>query len=70
MNKDQIKGAAKEVAGKAQQTVGKVTGNTGQQVKGVVREAAGKVQKEIGNLREDVKDANKADEKETRSGRH
>ena len=59
MNKDQIKGAVKEVAGKVQAEVGKVTGNTAQQVKGVVREAEGKTQKIVGNAKEIVKDAHR-----------
>ena len=56
MNKDQVKGAVKEVAGKVQAEVGKVMGNSGQQVKGVVREAEGKTQRIVGNVKEIVKD--------------
>ena len=35
MNKDQVKGTAKDVAGKVQQKVGEATGSVSQQVKGV-----------------------------------
>ena len=51
MNKDQIKGAARQAAGKVQKKVGKATGNGTQAVKGAVREAAGKTQKAYGNAK-------------------
>ncbi len=53
MNKDQVKGAANEAAGKVQKNVGKATSNGTQQVKGAVREVAGKVQKKYGNAKAD-----------------
>ncbi len=55
MNKDQAKGAVKDVVGKAQEQVGKVTGSKEQQVKGVVKQGEGKVQKAYGDLKEDAK---------------
>lgn len=51
MNKDQIKGAARQTAGKVQKNVGKATGNGTQAVKGAVREAVGKMQKAYGNAK-------------------
>jgi uncharacterized protein YjbJ (UPF0337 family) len=57
MNKDQVKGAAKDVAGKAQEALGKVTGNTDQQAKGEARQVEGKVQKAVGNVKQGVNDA-------------
>jgi uncharacterized protein YjbJ (UPF0337 family) len=60
MNKDQVKGAAKDIGGKIQQEVGKLVGNKGQQVKGLKNQFAGKVQQHIGNLKEAVKDAAKS----------
>jgi uncharacterized protein YjbJ (UPF0337 family) len=48
MNKNQIKGRVKDMAGKVQQKVGQATGNTKQQVKGVAKQIAGKVQKVAG----------------------
>jgi uncharacterized protein YjbJ (UPF0337 family) len=60
MNKDQIKGAARQAAGKIQKTVGKATSNGTQTVKGAVREAAGKTQKAYGNAKADVKTAAKS----------
>ena len=57
MNKDQIKGAATEVAGKAQRALGDAVDSPKHEAKGLAREAEGKVQKNIGNARETVKDA-------------
>ena len=59
MNKDQVKGAVKDVAGKAQQEIGKLTGSEKQQVKGVVNQAEGKIQKGVGDVKEAIDDANK-----------
>ena len=50
MNLDQVKGAAKNVAGKIQQKFGELTGNRTQQVKGAAKQFVGKVQKEVGNV--------------------
>lgn len=57
MNSDQVKGAAKEVAGKIQKNVGDLTNNHSQQAEGLAREVAGKIQKGYGDLKENVKDA-------------
>ena len=59
MNKDQIKGAAKDIGGKVQETVGNATGNTQTQAKGLVNQAEGKTQKAYGDVKEAVKDGNK-----------
>ena len=56
MNKDQVKGAVKEVAGKVQAEVGKATGSVSQQVKGKVLEAEGRSQTLAGDVKEVVKD--------------
>jgi uncharacterized protein YjbJ (UPF0337 family) len=56
MNKDQVKGAVNEAAGKVQKNVGKAVGSPGNQVEGAVREVAGKAQKAYGNAKEDAKD--------------
>jgi uncharacterized protein YjbJ (UPF0337 family) len=57
MNQDQVKGAAKEVAGKVQKNVGEAVGSTEQEAKGLAKEGEGKAQKEIGNAEEALKDA-------------
>jgi uncharacterized protein YjbJ (UPF0337 family) len=59
MNKNQIKGSVKDVAGKVQQKVGQATGNTTQQVKGVAKQIAGKVQKGGGNIQQAAADSAK-----------
>ena len=58
MNKDEIKGAAKDVAGKAQREVGKLTGSEKQQVKGALNQAEGKIQKGVGHAKDALDDAN------------
>ena len=55
MNKDQVKGAAKEAAGKIRKGLGKATGNGTEQVKGAATELAGKVQKSYGDAKSSVK---------------
>ena len=57
MNSNQAKGAAKDVAGKVQETVGQATGNVAEQVKGLAKQVEGKVQKGVGNAQEAVRDA-------------
>lgn len=59
MNSDQVKGAAKDVAGKVQRKVGEATGSTEHQVKGAARQVEGKTQKAYGDIKEGVKDANR-----------
>jgi uncharacterized protein YjbJ (UPF0337 family) len=55
MNKDQVKGAAKDVGGKIQEEVGKLTGNKDQQAKGLANQVEGKAQKGVGNVKEVLK---------------
>ncbi len=50
MNRNQMKGAAKNVAGKVQQKVGELTGNKAQQAKGIAKQVEGKVQRGAGNV--------------------
>jgi uncharacterized protein YjbJ (UPF0337 family) len=62
MNKDQVKGTAKDIAGKAQQKAGELTGSEKQQIKGVKNQAEGKIQKGVGDVKdafEDAKDTSK-----------
>lgn len=56
MNKDQVKGAAKDVAGKVQQQTGKLVGSKDQQIKGLSKQIAGKAQKAAGDLQQAVED--------------
>jgi uncharacterized protein YjbJ (UPF0337 family) len=57
MNKDQIKGKAKEVGGKIQEEAGELVGSSKQQAKGVANQVEGKLQKKVGDAREAVEDA-------------
>jgi uncharacterized protein YjbJ (UPF0337 family) len=50
MNRNQMKGAAKNAAGKVQQRVGELTGNKTQQAKGIAKQVEGKVQRGAGNV--------------------
>jgi uncharacterized protein YjbJ (UPF0337 family) len=59
MNKDQVKGSAKDIAGKVQEKTGKVIGSSEQEAKGLAKQVEGKVQKGVGDLKEDIKDSRK-----------
>lgn len=59
MNKDQVKGAVKDAAGKVQQKTGEVIGSTEQQAKGLAKQVDGKAQKAYGDVKEAAKDADK-----------
>ncbi|WP_431051235.1 CsbD family protein [Roseateles sp. L2-2] len=59
MNKDQVKGAVKDAAGKVQQKTGEVIGSTEQQAKGLAKQVDGKAQKAYGDVKEAAKDASK-----------
>ncbi len=55
MNKDQVKGTAKEVAGKVQEKTGELVGSKTQQAKGMAKEVEGKAQKAAGDVKDAVK---------------
>lgn len=59
MNKDQVKGVAKILAGKVQEGAGNLIGSPEQIVKGVTRQVAGKARKGRGDVKEIIKDFNK-----------
>jgi uncharacterized protein YjbJ (UPF0337 family) len=56
MNKDQVKGVAKDVAGKVQEEAGKLVGSKEQQIKGLSKQISGKAQKGIGDVKQSVED--------------
>ncbi len=60
MNKDQVKGVAKDVAGKVQEQAGKLVGSQEQQIKGLSKQISGKVQKAAGDVKQSVEDFNKS----------
>lgn len=59
MNKDQVKGVAKNIAGKVQEEAGKLVGSKEQQAKGLGKQISGKAEKIYGDAKEVIKDANK-----------
>lgn len=60
MNKDQVKGVAKDVAGKVQEQAGKLVGSKEQQIKGFAKQISGKVQKAVGDVEQSVADLKKS----------
>jgi uncharacterized protein YjbJ (UPF0337 family) len=59
MNKDQMKGVARDVTGKVQEQAGKLVGSKEQQIKGLSKQISGKVQKSVGDAKQSVEDFNK-----------
>jgi uncharacterized protein YjbJ (UPF0337 family) len=57
MNKDQIKGKTKDVAGEAQEKLGEATGSKEQQAKGMAKQAEGKAQEKYGDAKSAVDEA-------------
>jgi uncharacterized protein YjbJ (UPF0337 family) len=52
MNKDQVKGKVKDVAGRVERQVGEWTGDPEKQVNGTLKQAEGKVQNAWGNAKD------------------
>jgi uncharacterized protein YjbJ (UPF0337 family) len=57
MNKDQVKGAIKDGAGKIQQEAGRLTGSPEQEAKGIGKQVEGTVQKGVGDIKQNISDA-------------
>jgi uncharacterized protein YjbJ (UPF0337 family) len=57
MNKNQVKGEVKNLAGKVQEGAGKLTGSKEQQVKGLGKQIAGKAQSSVGDVQQAVSDS-------------
>ena len=55
MDKDEIKGKAKDIAGRAERQAGEWTGSEEHQVKGAARQAEGKVQNIVGKAKDALK---------------
>ena len=58
MNRDQLEGTAKDIAGKVQRKVGEATDNTSQQIKGGAKQVEGKVQRKAGDVQNAADKAN------------
>jgi uncharacterized protein YjbJ (UPF0337 family) len=61
VNKDQVKGRAKEVQGKINEVTGKVVGDKKLEVKGKIQQIGGEARAKFGDVKQDVKDASKSD---------
>jgi uncharacterized protein YjbJ (UPF0337 family) len=59
MNKNQVAGAAKDVAGKIERKTGELIGNDKMQVKGAAKQVEGKLQKAAGNAQHQAKHVGK-----------
>jgi len=59
MNNDQVKGKAKNIAGKVQEQAGKLVGSKKQQVKGLTKQISGKIQESVGDVRQSAENLNK-----------
>jgi len=59
MNKDQVQGAVKDIAGKVQEQAGRLVGSEEQQFKGRSKQISGRIQKGIGDAKQSVEDFNK-----------
>lgn len=59
MDKDRIAGAARQVKGAVNETVGRVTGDAKTQAEGAAEKAAGKVQNTVGRAKDAIRDAAK-----------
>ena len=65
MNRDQVKGSAKDVAGKVQRKFGEMTGSESQQIKGTAKQVEGKIQKGVGNVEQALDDADRHDRQDS-----
>jgi uncharacterized protein YjbJ (UPF0337 family) len=57
MDKDRVKGAVNDAAGRAKRQVGEWTGDTNTQAEGAAQQAKGKLQKAWGNVKDAARDA-------------
>jgi uncharacterized protein YjbJ (UPF0337 family) len=57
MDKDRVKGAINDAAGRAKRQVGEWTGNTNAQVEGAAQQIKGKTQKVVGTVKDVARDA-------------
>jgi len=57
MNKDQITGTVKEIAGTVQRKIGEVIGSNEQRIHGAVKEVQGKTQQIVGDVKQLLTDA-------------
>jgi len=68
MNKDQVKGAANDAAGRVKRQVGEWTGDTSTQVEGAAQQVKGKAQKAWGNVKDAAQNASENAHRDNQSG--
>jgi uncharacterized protein YjbJ (UPF0337 family) len=59
MDKDRVKGAVDDAAGRVKRQVGEWTGDTGTQVEGAAQQLKGKAEKAVGNVKDAARDVKK-----------
>jgi uncharacterized protein YjbJ (UPF0337 family) len=67
MDKDELKGKAKDIAGRVERQAGEWTGNEETQAKGTIKQGEGKIQNAFGKAKDALKkpsDADRDDEAE------
>lgn len=57
MHKDQIKGTAKDIKGSAKEAAGRATGDRRMEAEGAAEKTKGKVQRGVGNLKDAARNA-------------
>jgi uncharacterized protein YjbJ (UPF0337 family) len=57
VNKDQVKGVAKQIKGSVKEAAGRATGNRRTEAEGAAEKTVGKVQKGFGDVKEKIKGA-------------
>ncbi len=57
MDKDRVKGAINDAAGRAKRQVGEWTGDTNAQVEGAAQQIKGKAQKAVGTVKDAARDS-------------
>ena len=62
MDKDKVKGAMDDTAGRVKRQVGEWTGDTQTQAEGAAQQVKGKVEKAWGNVKDAARDAGKRNE--------
>jgi uncharacterized protein YjbJ (UPF0337 family) len=61
MDKDRVKGTARQAKGAVKEKVGQVTGDTKTEAEGKGEKAAGKLQNAVGGLKDAVRDATRGE---------
>ncbi len=56
MDKDRVKGAVDDAAGRAKRQIGEWTGDTDAQIEGAAQQIKGKAEKAVGNVKDAARD--------------